>query len=157
MKIKNIPKTVAIIPDGNRRWANSHSLSILNGYDLGVKKFIEFSEWCISYGINNIIVWAFSTENFSRSSKEVNTLFSIYKKVANDKKILSRLHKNKTSLRIIGNRSLIPKDLLEPLKKVEKETSKYKDRVINMLIAYGGKDDILHAVKNIKLKTKNNR
>ncbi|MEM0201234.1 MAG: polyprenyl diphosphate synthase [Candidatus Micrarchaeaceae archaeon] len=155
MVIKNIPKTVAIIPDGNRRWAKAHTLSIMNGYDLGVKKFIEFSEWCVSYGINNIAVWAFSTENFSRDSKEVKTLFSIYKKVANDKKILSRLHKNKTSLKIIGNKSLLPKDLLNQLRKVEKETSIYKDRVINMLIAYGGKDDIIHAVKAITKKAKN--
>ena len=155
MAIKNLPKTVAIIPDGNRRWANSHALSIMSGYDLGVKKFISFSEWCVSYGINNIAVWAFSTENFSRSEKEVSTLFSIYKKVANDKKILARLHKNKTSLRIVGNKKLLPKDLLDSLKKVEKETSKYKDRVINMLIAYGGKDDILNAVKHVASKAKN--
>ena len=153
-KIKMLPKTVAIIPDGNRRWATSHTLSLMNGYNLGVKKFIEFSEWCVSYGINNIAVWAFSTENFSRNTKEVNTLFSIYKKVANDKNILKRLHKNKTSLRIIGNRKLLPKDLLESLKKVEKETSQYKDRVINMLIAYGGKDDIINSVKKITTKVK---
>ncbi len=155
MTIKNLPKTIAIIPDGNRRWASLHALSIMNGYDLGVKKFIEFSEWCVSYGINNIAVWAFSTENFSRSDKEVSTLFAIYKKVANDKKILARLHKNKTSLRLIGNRKLLPKDLNDALKKVEVETSKYKDRIINMLIAYGGKDDILHAVKNVASHVKN--
>ncbi|MGC8479765.1 MAG: polyprenyl diphosphate synthase [Candidatus Micrarchaeia archaeon] len=152
MKIKNIPKIIAIIPDGNRRWAKSHTFSIMKGYDLGVKKFIDFSEWCVSYGINNIAVWAFSTENFSRDSKEIKTLFSIYKKVANDKKLISRLHKNKTRLKIIGNKKLLPRDLLTALNKVEKETSKYKDRVINMLIAYGGKDDIMHAVKEVITK-----
>ncbi len=147
MPIKNLPRTIALIPDGNRRWASAHALSILNGYDLGVKKFISFSEWCRAYGINSISVWAFSTENFSRDPKEVKALFSIYRKVANDKKILARLHKNQTRLRIVGNKRLLPRDLLLALNKVEQETRCYKDRVINMLIGYGGKDDILNAVK----------
>ncbi len=147
MAIKNVPRTIALIPDGNRRWAKSHAFSIFSGYNLGVKKFIEFSEWCKSYGINSIAVWAFSTENFSRDEKEVRALFNIYKKVANDGKILARLHKNKTCLRIVGNRDLLPKDLLKALQKVEDETKIYKERVINMLIGYGGKDDILHAAR----------
>ena len=128
--------------------------SIFNGYNVGVKKFIEFSEWCRSYGINSISVWAFSTENFSRDSKEVKALFNIYKRVANDKSILERLHKNGTRLRIVGNKKLLPKDLLTALQKVENETKSYKDRVINMLIGYGGKDDILHAAKALAGKVK---
>ena len=131
----------------NRRWARSHALSVFNGYNLGVKKFIDFTEWCKEYGINSVAVWAFSTENFSRDDKEVKTLFRIYRNIANDKGILKRLHKNRTRLRIVGNRALLPKDLLKALQKVENETKNYKDRAINMLLGYGGKDDILHAAK----------
>ncbi len=146
-KEADAPATIALIPDGNRRWARAHRMSIFNGYNLGVNKFIEFGEWCRNYGINNVTVWALSSENLSRPKEEVQTLFSIYKKVANDKKILARLHKNQTRVRIIANKSLVPKDLILSLSKMEKETSRYKDRVINMLLGYGGRDDILYAAK----------
>ena len=147
MQKANVPKTIALIPDGNRRWASGNKLSVLSGYQLGVKKFIDFSEWCLDYGVRNITVWAFSTENFNRPKHEVNALFKIYKKAATDPKIIARLHKNKTRFNVIGDRSMLPKDLLVPLEKIEKQTEHYSDRVINMLIGYGGKEDILHAVR----------
>ncbi len=148
MAIKNVPKAIALIPDGNRRWAKSHALSIFNGYSLGVNKFIDFTEWCREYGIRSISVWAFSTENFSRESSEVKALFRIYKNMAKDRGILARLHKNKTRLRVIGNKALLPKDLLQALQNVENQTKGYTERTVNMLLGYGGKDDILHAAKS---------
>ncbi len=155
MTSKQVPKTLALIPDGNRRWARSHKLSILNGYDIGIKKFISFSEWCMQYGINNIAVWAFSTENFKRDRTESNTLFNLYSKVANDRDIIERLHRNKTRFRVIGNKKMLPSDLRKSLGRLEAETRRYKDRVINMLIGYGGRDDIVHAVRNAVRNVKN--
>ena len=153
---KTLPKTLALIPDGNRRWARKHRSSIMNGYSSGVKKFIEFSEWCADYGINSVTVWAFSTENFKRSMKEREILFSIYKRAAKDKDIIKRLHANNTRLKIVGNKSLLPKDLKMALHKIEDETKCYKDRIINVMISYGGRDDILHAIKGLAadIKTK---
>ena len=147
MRPKQLPKTLALIPDGNRRWARSHRLSILSGYDLGVKKFISFSEWCVQYGISSIAVWALSTENLSRNKRETETLFRIYKKAATDRSILAKLHRNKTRLRVVGNKKLLPKDLRSALEKLESETRRHKEHVINMMIGYGGHDDIIHAVK----------
>jgi tritrans,polycis-undecaprenyl-diphosphate synthase [geranylgeranyl-diphosphate specific] len=141
------PAALGLIPDGNRRWARSHSLDFFSGYKMGVEKFIDFAEWCKDYGVKNITVWAFSTENFKRPSPERRALFGIYKKVAADKEIIGRLHDNKTRFNVVGERSMLPRDLNAALKKVEIETGAYKDRVINMLIAYGGKDDILHAAR----------
>lgn len=155
MTSKQVPKTLALIPDGNRRWARSHRLSILSGYDIGIKKFISFSEWCTQYGINNIAVWAFSTENFKRDSAETSTLFSLYGKVAKDRSIIERLHRNRTRFRVIGNKSLLPPDLRKSLSRLEAETSRYKERVINMLIGYGGRDDIMHAVRSAVRNVKN--
>jgi undecaprenyl diphosphate synthase len=149
MRDKKVPKVLALIPDGNRRWAMKHNLSFFNGYNLGVNKFIDFADWCKDYGINNITVWAFSTENFKRSSLEKDALFNIYRKVATDKDLLARLHDNRTRVSIIGNKRLLPRDLSEALHKVEVETGAYKDRVINMLIAYGGRDDVLHATSEL--------
>lgn len=145
MHIRNAPKVLGLIPDGNRRWARRQSLSFLDGYRQGVEKFIDFADWCAGYGVKNISVWAFSTENFNRPSPERNALFSIYKKVAGDNKIISRLHENEIKFNVVGNVALLPQDLSRALKKIEVETGAYKDRVINMLIAYGGRDDIIHA------------
>ncbi len=149
MQAIRIPGTIAVIPDGNRRWAKIHRLSFFNGYRLGVKKFIDFSEWCKDYGIRNITVWALSTENLNRPKREVDTLFGIYRKTARDKKLIGRLHENKTRFNIVGNRSMLPKDLDKMLHKIELDTMHYTERTINMLIGYGGRDDIVHAVKRI--------
>ncbi len=149
MHIKKTPTAVGLIPDGNRRWAMSHKLSFLNGYKLGVEKFIDFATWCNEYGVSNISVWAFSTENFRRSKPERNALFHIYKQVATDEKILSRLHENQTRVNIVGNRSLLPSDLLKALHNVELETKRYTERTINMLIGYGGRDELLQAARRL--------
>ncbi len=148
MEIEEVPSSLALIPDGNRRWARAHNISFLRGYRIGVEKFIAFSEWCKDYGIKNITVWALSTENLKRPKYEINTLLNIYRSVAKDRDIINRLHNNETRFRLVGNTSLLPKDLLGSLRSLEAETRKYKERVINMLLAYGGTDDLLHAIKS---------
>lgn len=155
MPLEHVPNTLALIPDGNRRWAKTNRLSLLKGYNQGVEKFVNFTEWCIQYGINNIVVWAFSTENFARSGFEKDALFNIYKRAANDKNILGKLHKNQVRVKVIGNKNLLPKDLRIALSSLENQTKQYKERVLNMLIGYGGKDDILHAVKMAMKNVKN--
>ena len=77
----------------------------------------------------------------SELCKEVDALFRIYKRVALDRNVIDRLHSNKTRLNIVGNKKLLPKDLRDSLHRVELETKKYSDKVINMLIGYGGRDD----------------
>jgi undecaprenyl diphosphate synthase len=153
-KIEKVPENIALIPDGNRRWARSHKLSFLRGYNRGVKKFIEFSEWCMQYGVKSITVWALSTENIKRPKQEVETLFNIYRKAASDKNIIKRLHETKTRFVVVGKKTLLPKDLIEKLKKVEEQTKKYKERIIYMLLGYGGRDDILYAVNQIAKESK---
>ncbi len=147
MAFSSIPNSLALIPDGNRRWALSHKLSILSGYSLGVKKFIEFSDWCYSYGIRNLTVWALSSENIKRSPNEVRTLFNIYRKAAKDKEIIAKLEERQTRLNVISNRKLLPRDLNELLCSIEKRTENNRNGVINLLLGYGGKDDILFAAK----------
>jgi undecaprenyl diphosphate synthase len=147
MELEFIPKTLALIPDGNRRWARKNGFSVLEGYNNGVKKFIDFSEWCMDYGINNVTVWALSSDNLKRSKDEVNTLLGIYRKVSNDRSLIKRLHKNEARVNIIGNTALLPKDLLDSLHKIEVETRCYTKKAINMLIGYGGRDDLLAAAR----------
>ncbi|MDE1861204.1 MAG: di-trans,poly-cis-decaprenylcistransferase [Candidatus Micrarchaeota archaeon] len=147
-----VPNALAIIPDGNRRWAKKHRLSILKGYSVGVNRFIDFTTWCADYGINSVTVWALSSENLQRQKHEVNTLLNIYKRVATDKKILKRLKDNQIKVNIIANKNVLPMDVIKALKNLEKETMHYTKRVINMLIGYGGRDDILYAAKQLALE-----
>jgi undecaprenyl diphosphate synthase len=149
MCAENIPEVLALIPDGNRRWAKKHSLSFFDGYNLGVRKFIDFAGWCIDYGVSNIVVWAFSTENFKRPKREQDVLFDIYKKAANDKYVLAKLHSSEASFRVVGNRGMLPRDVANALGRLESETSRYKRNVVNMMVAYGGKDDLLHATAGL--------
>lgn len=145
----SIPNAVAVIPDGNRRWAKRHSLSFLYGYQYGVQKFIDFSEWCKEFGVKNISVWALSTENINRSGAEVNALFNIYRKFAKDRNLIERLHRNETKFIVVGDRKLLPNDLSHSLAGIEGETSAYDTRTINLLIGYGGREDIITAVRKV--------
>ena len=147
MNTEQIPKTLALIPDGNRRWAKQHHLTIFNGYSNGVKRFLEFSRWGKEYGINSVTVWMLSTENLSRPKYELDTLFRIYKKMTTDKKLIAELHKTGTRIHVVGRKNMLPKDLAESLTKLEADTKDHKERVINMLLVYGGKDDILSAAR----------
>ncbi len=149
MAFASVPRSLALIPDGNRRWSKAHALSVLDGYNLGVKKFIDFSEWCLDYRISNLTVWALSSENIRRSANEVKALFNIYRRVAKDRDILERLQGNGIRLNIISNKSLIPKDLSASLKSVEKKTEGNTNGVINMLIGYGGHEDMVFAARKV--------
>ncbi|MGC8652180.1 MAG: polyprenyl diphosphate synthase [Candidatus Micrarchaeia archaeon] len=141
--------TIAVIPDGNRRWGRSHLVSISNVYTLGIKKFLDFSEWCYNYGIRNIVVWGLSTENIGRSSEELDALFSAYIGFLDDVKTFKRLKEKKARLILVGNRTLLPKTLLASFERLERQTKDFSERKVFALFGYGGKDDIMHAAYSI--------
>ena len=149
-KITNPPGHIAIIPDGNRRWAREHMLNLYNGYNLGIKKFIDVSIWAKKLGVRTISVWALSTENLaSRSQQELSILYSLYKRAAYDKSLLKKLDKNKARVNIIGDSSKLPKDLNTALQSVKEKTKDNNELSINIQLDYGGRDDFLYAVKKL--------
>lgn len=149
-RLSHVPKHLALIPDGNRRWSNSHKLEVLNGYQKGVHKFIDFSIWAKGFGVKTLTVWALSTENIkNRSKAEISVLYHLYVNAARDPKILEKLKNNGTRVKIIGNQSLLPKRVKDALQSLERVTKEYKDFTVNLLIGYGGKDDMLHAFKKV--------
>lgn len=146
----DLPRSVAIIPDGNRRYSSSHKIQMMKGYDIGINKAIDVSLWLKDLGIKELSIWALSTENIkNRSKMELNLLYKLYKKTALSKSIFNKLSQNNVKVCIIGNMGLIPKDVKDALYSLQSKTSKFKDIKINLLIAYGGRDDILTAVKKI--------
>lgn len=147
------PHHIAIIPDGNRRWSRQNKLSLLNSYNAGIKKFIDVSIWAKEFGVSTISVWALSTENIlNRSKIELGTLFKLYSKAAKDPKILELLNKNNANIHIVGNTRMLPKYLRDALKELERKCKKNDGLAINILVGYGGKEDIMYAIKEIVKK-----
>ncbi len=101
-------------------------------------------------GVKTISVWALSSDNISgRSASELNTLSRLFIRASKDPQILALLEKNGTRVRVVGNMGLLPKKLRDSLNRLEARTKGYKDFSINILVGYGGREDIMHAVRKI--------
>ena len=145
-----VPNHVALIPDGNRRWAGLHRFALFRGYDKGVRKFIDFSIWAKGFGVKTLTVWALSTENIKNRSKiELSTLYNLYVRTATDPEILMKLRNNGAKVNVIGNLGLLPHRVIRALRSLERRTKTYKEFTINLLIGYGGRDDLLYAFRGL--------
>ena len=146
------PEHVAIILDGNRRWASERSLNPWIGHQYGADKIEDLLDWCLDLGVKSITLYAFSTENFKRSPKEVNEIMQIAEEklriILEDEKI----HKNKVRVKAIGRLDLLPKKLQKLIGRVEESTKKYDERFLNVALAYGGRAEIVDATKKIARK-----
>ena len=146
---RELPHHIAIIMDGNRRFASELSMRPLSGHLKGKNKLEEVLEWCIEIGIRMLTVYAFSTENFRRSKDEVNSLMAIFadsfKKAGDDE----RVHKHKIRIRAIGQRDMLPSHVRDAIAYAEERTKTYSDYHLNIAIAYGGREEILRAIKSI--------
>lgn len=147
MKFKKIPNHVAIIMDGNRRWAHEKGLPTLVGHKKGYDKFREMGEACLERGIKILTVYAFSTENWNRSKKEINYLMNLLKNAVT--KHSKELHKKDIKLQILGRISRLPQDLQEAIKKAVELTKNNKKGILNIALNYGGHAEIIDAVKSI--------
>lgn len=149
IKKNPIPEHVAVIMDGNRRFASSLGLSPELGHQFGRDKIREVLQWCFDLGIKNLTIYAFSTENFNRSSNEIKTLMDLckeeLKKAFND----SRIHKNKVRIRIIGRLDTLPKDIATQAKNIMDQTKHYDKYSFNIALAYGGREEIIQAIQKI--------
>ncbi|HET8574906.1 MAG TPA: polyprenyl diphosphate synthase [Candidatus Paceibacterota bacterium] len=139
---KNIPNCIGIIPDGNRRWAKQHGLPSFEGHRRGGKKFRELLFWCREAGIKNVVVYAFSTENWQRSEQEVAFLKQILRETLEDFK------DEETSLRFVGEVESFGEEFLELTQKLESETLGRKYRLF-VAFSYGGRAELLTAAKKI--------
>ena len=150
-----MPKHVAIIMDGNRRYSKMQgNLNAIEGHKRGVDTLENVLEWCIDLGINIVTVYAFSTENFKRSEKEVEDLMKLFVdsflSISSNKKI----HKNEVRLKAVGRLDLFPEDVRDAIKDAEKSTEKYDKRLINIAMGYDGRVEIVDAFKKIAAKVK---
>jgi tritrans,polycis-undecaprenyl-diphosphate synthase [geranylgeranyl-diphosphate specific] len=144
-----IPHHVAIIMDGNRRFAQELGWGALEGHKMGRKKLEEVVEWCRDLGIKILTLYAFSTENLNRDEEEVATLMKMFaenfRKIGDDK----RIHQHRIKVQVIGQRELLPKEVQESIQYAEEKTKDYDNYIINLAVAYGGRQEILRAIKDL--------
>ena len=150
---KNYPKTIGIIMDGSRRFARSKNLPIFKGHEAGYEKLKEFLTWVKEVGIETVIAYAFSTENWGRAKDEVVYLMKLLERVVIDK--AGELKKEKIRVKFIGQIERFPEKIQSAIKKLEKETGHYKTTLV-IALSYGGRAEIVQAVKKIIKESKNN-
>jgi len=150
VKHGTIPNHVAIIMDGNRRFAREIGLgNILDGHVKGRDKLEEVLEWCLEVGVRILTVYAFSTENLRRPSTEVQHLMHLFaenfRRVGDDE----RVHKHRIRITVFGNRDLLPDEVLESIRYAEDRTKDYDAYRFNLAVAYGGREEILDAIRDV--------
>ena len=150
----NIPSHVAIIMDGNGRWAKKKGKLRVFGHSNGVNSVRETIEAAAEIGVKVLTLFAFSTENWSRPKKEVDTLMSLL--ATSLRKELNSLHKNRIQLRAIGAIENLPNRTQKELNEVIQKTENNDRMILNLALSYGSRAEIVNAVKNISKKVVNN-
>ena len=141
------PNHLGIILDGNRRWAKENGLSAFEGHKKGLEKIKKVVEWCQEEKVKVLTLFVFSTENWNRSKKEVSYLMKLAKKaLAFD---LTQTLKQGIRIKVIGERDNLPDFLKTVIERVEKKTKKNKKMILNFALSYGGRGEIVAAVKKI--------
>lgn len=148
------PEHIAIILDGNRRWASESSLNPLFGHKYGAEKVEELLDWCLDLDVKSITLYAFSTENFQRSLQEVGEIMQLAEEKLSEILTNKRVHEQKVRVKVIGRIGLLPKKLQEIIRRVEKATKDYDEHFLNIALAYGGRAEIVDATRKIAQKVK---
>ncbi|CAG0989967.1 tritrans,polycis-undecaprenyl-diphosphate synthase [geranylgeranyl-diphosphate specific] [Methanosarcinales archaeon] len=155
IKDKPVPEHVAIIMDGNRRFARTRGLAQYYGHFKGADTTEKVLDWSFDLGIKQLTVYAFSTENFERDEVEKNKLFELigikFDKICTDQ----RTHKRRMRVRVLGNIDLLPPALKSSAKHAEEITRNYNGVYLNVALAYGGRQELLDAAQKMAWKIKN--
>lgn len=141
------PNHVAIIPDGNRRWAKERNLPTIEGHRRGFDNAVKLAKKARSLGITTLTLWAFSTENWDRSKDEINYLMGLYE-IFVDKNLREALH-DTVRIAHIGRKDRISKSLLKKIINAEEKTKQYTSHYLNFALDYGGRDEIVRAVNKV--------
>ncbi|MGD1061501.1 MAG: polyprenyl diphosphate synthase [Methanomassiliicoccales archaeon] len=149
-----IPQHVAIIMDGNRRFAREIGLSPVEGHAKGKDKLEEVLEWCLELDIRILTIYAFSTENLNREHDEVEYLMKLFEenfyKLGDDE----RIHKHGIKVAVLGQRELLPANVIKAIEYAENRSANYSNYYYNIALAYGSREEIVQAIRNIAQKVK---
>lgn len=142
-----IPNHLGIILDGNRRWAKEKGLPTLSGHKKGYERIKEAMKWCKNRGVKTLTFFCFSTENWKRSKFEVDYLMKLMHKALLSEDIIKG--SEGIRIKVIGERDKLPAYLKKEIERAEKETEKNREMTLNLAISYGGRAELVSAIKNI--------
>lgn len=155
INIETLPKHLAVIMDGNGRWAKKQGMMRIFGHQNGTKAVRETVESCAKLGVENLTLYAFSTENWNRPKKEVDTLMKLLVNSLKDE--LPSLQKNNIRLNTIGNVEKLPLSTQKQLNEAIESTKSNNRMTLTVALSYGSREEIIAAVKKIGDKIKTNQ
>jgi len=152
IKDKPVPEHIGIILDGNRRWASHRMLDPIVGHEYGAKKIEDLLTWCFELNVKTVTMYVFSTENFDRSKRELDHIMWLAESKLKDILANKALHENRVRIKFIGRLDLLPETVRSLASKVEEETESYDKYYINVAIAYGGRAELVDAMRKIAME-----
>lgn len=145
-KNTTVPNHIAMILDGNRRWARARGMNPWEGHYHGFRAVEKLATAARDLGVHTFTVWAFSTENWERPQKEIDAIMDLFRKALKEKE--KEFHRDRVALVHLGRKDRLPVDIKNELSRIESETSKYKKHhVFNLAVDYGGHDETLRATQ----------
>jgi len=145
-----VPKHIAIVLDGNRRYAKKLGLQPWKGHGFGLRKLEELFNWCQELGVKELTLYSFSTENFRRTKREIDYLFGLFKDEVNKlKEKKEGVFKGKIRFNFIGRLHMFDKEMRNAMMVIMQKTKHHKKFIVNFAMAYGGRQEISDAVKKI--------
>ena len=155
MEQENLPKHIAIIMDGNRRWAREKGMPVSFGHKEGAKTLEKIVRYANKIGIKYITVYAFSTENWKRTTEEVSTLMKLFQSYLDD--YSKRADSENIRVKIIGSRDGLSEKMKDSIEKCMERTQNNTGITFNIALNYGGRDELVRAVKSIAEQVKENQ
>jgi tritrans,polycis-undecaprenyl-diphosphate synthase [geranylgeranyl-diphosphate specific] len=155
VKAAPMPQHVAIIQDGNRRYADKIGEPRAHGHVYGALTTERVLWWCLDLGIKQLTLYSFSTENYGRPEEELVSLFSLFEQRFADLYNEEQIYKMEVRVRMIGERDLLPDSVLRSVERVEEATRHFERHSLNFALAYGGRKEIVDVVRSIALLVEN--
>jgi len=149
-----VPKHVAIILDGNRRFSKRLMMKPWKGHEWGAKKVKKLLEWAHELGIYELTLYTFSAENFNRPKEEFDHLMNLFSKEFENLKVDNRIDKYGIRINFIGRTGMFPENIQTSMKDLMEQTKSHKEHIVNLAMAYGGRQEIIDAAKKIALQVK---
>ena len=148
-EVSGIPTHVAVIQDGNRRYAQEHGDETTEGHRAGADTTEQVLEWCSDLGVEELTLYAFSTENFERPEKEREALFDLISEKLRDFADRPEVHDQGVRIRAIGETDRLPERVQDAIEYAERRTAAYDELYLNVALAYGGRAELLGVTKAI--------
>ncbi len=145
--MNNVPTSIGLILDGNRRWAKEQGIPSFEGHRRGYEKVKDLVDWAQEAGIKEVIVYAFSTENWNRSEEEVSYLMKLLEGAFDD--WLKEIQEKGIRVRFIGERERVAPHIVARMSDMEEKTKDATNGVLAIALSYGGRDEILDAVNTL--------